>query len=659
MVEKRKHRVLSPIARVHYVALGAAMFGPVMAVANLIYLSHLLMARFTDNATLNSIIRAFILIGHQTIFLYALAAVSAAFFLGIKIVIRYALNRPYPDRDRAPQLFSLGVAFGAAFFALSLTKLTIVKMFWEVEVTPLYQVAFYHVLGIFGSFLIAFLVLRWVLPKVPQNLRRLPWLAAHVILVVCLTLTAVGQALPLKSRHSQVEVIAQPAADAPNIVLITIDTLRADRLEPYGYKKIETPAAKRMANEGMLYTRAMTTSPWTGPSFTTIFSGHYPGALKLEKLCTLYGEYPTIATHLTAHGYRTEAVITNPFLRGELAFDRGFTYFEHTGAPAWLQPIQGSIMQRTLMLWFYNSHDDYRAEVMTNRAAARLERLQKMDTPFFLWVHYMDPHIPYLSHADDADISFDLGYVGQFSDMFWDFRSVRAGTIQLSGADKERIAYLYDQDVAYVDRHVNRLLTKIDDLGLSANTVVIYTADHGEELFDHGSIEHGHTLYQELLHLPLIVRWPGRITGGAVNENPVSLIDLFPTISHIAGFEPPSGLPGVNVLAESIPDRTLYVENMLYGLQIKGMVRGFDKLIHDQDSAPLKLFRMDVDPKETTNALFEHRELVDQMHEQYQQWLIAQMQLSDELVGDLLNQVDLPEDLKQRLFSLGYTSPGQ
>lgn len=653
MSDTGQNRIVSPLERLHFVGLGAALVGPFVVIWTVAAMGDRLTAKFSDIAFLNWILKSTVLMGYQTIFLYFLAIFIAIPFLITKTVGRYATNSPYPDRDRPPQLMAIGLAFGLAFFLTSYAKTLMANKFWDASGPPIYKIWLTYLFGSIVLFFSAWLLLRWLLVKIPKAKRKKLRYVELAFFIICLFFLMAGQALP-QIRGDVIEATSAPPADAPNIVLITIDTLRADKLEPYGAKEISTPAAKRMASEGTLFANAYSTSPWTGPSFASIHSGHYPNTLRLKKICTLLGDYPTLAAHLAAGGYRTEAVITNPFLRPELSFDRGFQYFEHTSDPKWLQPVRGSTFSRSLVLWMYNSYKDYRAEIMTDRANKRLKSLRDRNEKFFLWVHYMDPHLPYITHDDDT-LALGSDYQGPYSKMFWDFRSVRNGSVTITDADRNQIRKLYEQDVAHGEKHIARLLDTLDELGLTNDTAVIYVSDHGEELFDHGSVEHGHTLFDELIHVPLIIRWPGKVRAANVNENPASIIDLFPTICAMAGLAPPEQLPGINLLQDHLPpDRTLFVENLLYGPQRKAMIKNRVKFSHDPHGAPEFMFMLEQDPREKQNVLDQHPNLVEAMHEEFKQWKIDIMQLSDSLIGDMIATIDLPPDLKSQLFSVGY-----
>ena len=363
MTDERKFAVLHPLQRIHLASIGATLIGAIFAAINVASGGELFMARFTDALWLNKILQTLFVFAHYAVLFYLITALPAAVGLPLKKALRYAINRPYPDRDRAPQLTAIGLAFGLSLGLLALTRIKMATKFWEESETPLYLTNLKYTSAAIGLSLLSWLVLRFALRYVPRRVRRLFNRAGYGLMVACLALIVLGQTWPMQRPAGETAAVGQAAAAAPNILLITVDTLRADRLEPYGATGVKTPAAALLAKQGAVYERALAPSPWTGPSFATIHSWQYPSALRLTKVCTLYGTYPTLAEHLAAHGYRTEAVATNPFLQAELAFDRGFNHYEHTGSPQWLEPIQGSLLAKAIALWFYGDYEIGRAHV--------------------------------------------------------------------------------------------------------------------------------------------------------------------------------------------------------------------------------------------------------------------------------------------------------
>jgi len=275
----------------------------------------------------------------------------------------------------------------------------------------------------------------------------------------------------------------QPASTAAgfNLLLITLDTVRADHIGAYGYAKVETPNLDRLASEGVRFAEAGSPVPLTLPAHATILSGLLPPRHGVRNNgAERFPEGPaTLATHLGAAGYRTGAFIGAFVLDRRFGLARGFDRYDD------------DIPQET------NAGLDAErpGRVVTDRALAWLS--EKREKPFFAWVHLYDAHAPYAPPEP--------------------FRAVYPDR-------------LYDGEIAEVDAQVGRLLGELAKQGLAERTVVVVVGDHGEELGEHGELTHGLLVYEPSLHVPLILRAPGVLPAGWVVETPVSLVDLAPTL---------------------------------------------------------------------------------------------------------------------------------
>jgi arylsulfatase A-like enzyme len=398
-------------------------------------------------------------------------------------------------------------------------------------------------------------------------------------------------------------IVKRVTPERPNIVLVAFDTQRADHLGSYGYERNVSPNADRLARDGTRFETCLSPSSWTLPSFAAVFTGRYPRSLGIERQRYAIPENTqTLAQSLTDAGYYTCGIVSNPFLHPGTNMDLGFETYEY----------------RTYVF----SPDC--AERVTDTAVRWLS--EDLPEPFFLFVHYIDPHQPYGLNEETAD-HFGSGYSGPVPRAFCE----RDGTLY-KGADRTRILDMYDGDCWYTDREFGRLLDKIDGEGsaedpgdsLRERTIVALMADHGEEFWDHGGadrgfdcieydrgLDHGHTYYQELVRLPLILRYPGGISGGSVFSDPMSLLDLAPTLLDLAGLNPQSlggdipGIPlGKAILQKDIPpaDRTLYLESLLYGTPKLGVIQYPWKMIHHLETGRSELYNLVEDPEEKQNV---------------------------------------------------------
>ncbi len=339
--------------------------------------------------------------------------------------------------------------------------------------------------------------------------------------------------------------------DRPNVLLIVVDTLRADHLGAYGYGPDTSPNLDRLlAGRGTVFEDATSQAPWTLPSVISYLTGRFPGELARARS----GEMgvpdgvPTLAERLAAAGYRTGAYVANPTVSAAGGFARGFETF-------WVPPAV------VASLSLHADEVERRARPWLDAHAAE---------PFFLYLHFLDPHDPYASPDTGGRRSpFYPAYKGKITgDMV---HGVALGQVELSDPQRDRaqLRALYDSEIAYVDRKIGELLEAIDPEVLS-RTLVVLTADHGEELYDHGGWKHGQTLYQEQIHVPLMVRWDGRVAAGRRVSGAVRLLDLVPTVLDAAGLPAPDELDGVDLLPtlrgmETLPRRAALSEGLSWG----------------------------------------------------------------------------------------------
>ena len=287
----------------------------------------------------------------------------------------------------------------------------------------------------------------------------------------------------------------------PNLLLITIDTVRADRLGAYGYRSAATPAIDGLARDGVRFADATTASPLTGPAHAAILTGVYPARYGVRDNATtpMPPQAVTLAERLKAAGYRTGGFIGAFILGTEYGFAQGFDEFD----------AQFASFDASMKLQAQRPGD-----AVVDAAAAWLR--QSSAQPFFAWVHLYDAHAPYSPPEPWASR----------------FRTQP-----------------YDGEIAYVDSCIRRLLSLLEQQNALDRTVVTVIADHGEGLGDHGEGEHGLFLYEPVLHVPWIVRLPGRALAGAVITEQVRSIDVAPTLAELLGVAPPDNIDGVSVVA--------------------------------------------------------------------------------------------------------------
>ena len=318
----------------------------------------------------------------------------------------------------------------------------------------------------------------------------------------------------------------------PNVLVILIDALRADRLGCYGYPRSTSPNIDAFAAESVVFDHAYAQSPWTKPSIPTLFTSLYPvqhgvyegeahargGALESDVLSQ---SHSTLAESFRDSGYDTVAFVNNAHLDAAYGLAQGFDTYDH--GPATAQTINAKFIE-------FLSEDRER--------------------PFFAYLHYLDAHWPF-----QPDEPFRARFRSSTRPSVFDRESwsglrkrINDGTIQLSPADLERLQNLHDAGIAEMDHNIGMLLRSMRERGLLDETIVLLTSDHGEELMDHGRIGHGGTLYREVIDIPLMIRLPDGARAGR-RDGVARLIDVFPTLAALAGIKPPAGLEGRNLFA--------------------------------------------------------------------------------------------------------------
>jgi arylsulfatase A-like enzyme len=344
-----------------------------------------------------------------------------------------------------------------------------------------------------------------------------------------------------------------PPPPRPNIVIVTLDTTRADHLGSYGYARAQTPNLDALAAAGVRFSRAWTVSNNTLPAHISILSGLHPQRTGVPRNGhKLAATVPWLPSSLQAAGYETAAFVSASALSGELGLSRGFDLFDDSFDVKELDQRQrhGDATTAAAQAWLAGPHD----------------------RPFLLWVHYFDPHYPYTPPAP-YDALYGADYAGPADGSLPYLLSVwgRGGVekVATTAADRQRLIDLYDGEIAWLDHNLGQLFAAVDAGGRDKDTLLFVTADHGESLDDHGYLfDHGEYLYEPTLHVPLIIRPPTRLgVRPAVVTTPVQNMDVAPTAMAFAGLAPKPGPGGRDLSAvlgsggSLAPDATIFAES--------------------------------------------------------------------------------------------------
>ncbi|MBX3393988.1 MAG: sulfatase-like hydrolase/transferase [Phycisphaerae bacterium] len=410
------------------------------------------------------------------------------------------------------------------------------------------------------------------------------------------------QSAPVASSQSSEPISLPP--DAPsNIVLITLDTTRADRIGCYGHAGAMTPALDALALEGARFSRAISSAPLTFPSHASLFSGVHPPVhgCRVNATDSIRDSIPLLTDALRARGYATAAFVSAFVLHHRFGLNRGFDVYD-----------DGLNESHD-----FGSHGERRGDLTCDAAIKWLSN--RKPGPFFIWLHLFDPHEPYAAPPPFNEMSD-----------------------------------AYDGEIAFADSQVARVVEALSRAEHWDNSLVVIIGDHGESLMEHGEPTHGLLLHDSTLRVPLIVRWPRRVPKGRVIDASVELVDIFPTVADFIGMEPLERCSGRSLRStwetdESWSDRLIYSETQYpwrsYGwAPMTSLVRGNWRYVE----APIReLYDRETDPGETVNLASKRADLADEFRE-----LLVQM--TSRFVAIETNAVLPDATSRGMLESLGY-----
>jgi choline-sulfatase len=410
------------------------------------------------------------------------------------------------------------------------------------------------------------------------------------------------------------QVTHSSAAAGYNVVLVTLDTTRRDRLGCYGYEPARTPFIDSLMDHGVRFDDAAVTAPITLVSHTTILTGLYPYHHGVHDNGTyrLTEDHTTLAEILKAKGYSTAAFVGTFVLDKRFGLAQGFDVYDFEVSSSGWRDVTSTANERE-------------ADLVVNSAVSWLKRRSRDHAagPFFMWVHFYDPHSPYTSP------------------LYTTMAEERGRSIDVA----------YDAEIAFVDLHLGRLFHQLETEGLRDHTLIVLTADHGEMLGEHGEAEHGGFLYEAAMRAPLIFSCPALFDRPyRVDDRIVSTIDIVPTIADLLGVKLPVAMDGVSLLsAPSEPDRAVYMETFhtkfhLGCAPLFALRRHHDKFILAPRS---EYYDLSSDPAEETNlyggTLFQDRELEQRL-----------VELVEGVSGAGAGARTMTPDEVERLAALGY-----
>lgn len=487
----------------------------------------------------------------------------------------------------------------------------------------------------------------------------------------------------------------------PNIILLVLDTARASDFSCYGYPRETTPAIDMIAREGVLYKNAISASPWTLPSHASIFTGMFPskhGAHEKHKY--LDDRYWTLAEVLRSHGYETVAISNNSWINREFGFDRGFNTFikiwqmfqtetdftvaRREGLPLILEEVKrasklvwrGNVFKNVLNgiygSYFYRRYD-YGARRINKEIKKWLLKSHERK-PFFMFINYLEPHLRYEPPGKYKTMYLPDGVTAKEADRVnQDAWSYVAGMTKMDGRDFEVLRALYDGELRYLDFRIEEVYSFLKERALLDSTMLVITSDHGENIGEHDLMDHQYCLYDTLLKVPLVIRFPEAFQEGKVVEEQVQTVDVFPSIIDLLGIndeEVRREVQGETLLPEELEyrKRKFAISEYLgpqpsmgslkkrfpeadsihkYDRSLKAVRTGGFKLIKASDGED-ELYNIEKDPHENNNLILVEKEKANELRGVLESW-----EKSFKPSGDSAN-FDVDEAIRKRLEALGY-----
>lgn len=458
----------------------------------------------------------------------------------------------------------------------------------------------------------------------------------------------------------------------PNIILISLDTLRADHLSCYGYPRPTTPHLDQIAAAGVRFNNAYSTAVWTPPAHASMLTGLYPSQHGVVDENKLAAEVPTLAQALQQNGYRTAGFVNNSQVGALVGLERGHEDFYEIWKGLERRQVVKRALHKTQNVLGYADH----GAAVTNKMA--LEWLQNRGSsaqPFYLFIHYIDAHNPLKAPAPFANKYLEARMRRQ-ADMakVWEVANnpllCYADNLVLDEAEREALTAIYDEEISYLDYRVGELYQRLKSEGYLDNTLLIVTADHGEHLGEHGHYSHVASLFEPVVHIPFILHFPKLFPGGQIAERLVQLVDIFPLAMSAAEISYPQLRASKNFLPDFLQENRPYVVaewegRVPYFIQrrlretgaatdiawmrrpMKMLRTASHKLLVSENEAP-RLFDLREDPRETHNLAEHAPALAAQLQADLEEWK------TQHRAYGAATTYEMDAEIKRHLEALGY-----
>jgi arylsulfatase A-like enzyme len=587
---------------------------------------------------------------------FNLRLVFAGLLIGVAVGLLAGRMRGRPS---ALKLKALLVALGFWIMLLTMPLLWVNRIYLKYDFTAMFFLTM-------ASFLLGLLLLTWLTWRFLAARYQAGWrrsvLTRHQV-TLALALLACCTFLPLIAKRAELNLAIgeSTARQDLNVILVSVDTLRADRLSVFNPQGPQTPNIDKLAGDGAIFTCMQAHTPWTLPSLCTIHTSMYPTGHGVDSMQDRLDDLRvTLAETLSDAGLMTGAVVSNGWLLEAFGANQGFRFYDHMKHRLQTKYWTANLWFRFTSLFFPDTTARLDTSNSSMNVGYALEFLEaNRENNFFFWLHVIDPHEPYIARgqwAADAARKYASTRIPALNS--GNVVNFRKG-ILLQQVDRLHVEDLYNREVEFTDRQIGRVLDRVAEMGLLRNTMIIFTADHGEEFWEHRDVSHGHTYFNELVNVPMIIRLPdGYPVPRKRVETQVRLIDVAPTILDFLGLPPMEQAEGQSLLpliqgAEEPANRPAFYESMIYYREQKGYCDGEFKYVLDEDTGEDQLFDLVRDPGETLNIAEDEPQrrlamkgvLLD--HLAHQRALYDALEKSD-------GTAELDEETKAHLRAMGY-----
>lgn len=440
----------------------------------------------------------------------------------------------------------------------------------------------------------------------------LPWFASIAFLMVVM----INVGLWLQEKVATAN-LPNAAPDSPNILVIVVDTLRADHLSSYGYSRPTSPNIDQLANQGVLFENAISTSSWTQPAHASILTGRYVYEHGADGK-PLDNRFPTIGEALIARGYLTGAFSANfEAFNRSLGYGRGFIHFED-----YYRSVNSMVVNTLYgrLIEFYLMHKILGFEAKIDRKLApeiNQSFLNWLDNnqrkPFFAFLNYFDAHDPYMPPQPYRSKFSKITNPGGLINTNWDMNHIY---VSLTSEQLQGEIDAYDGAIAYIDEYIGKLFIELEDRGLAKNSIIVVLSDHGEMFGEHDLLHHANSLYREVIEVPLTLWWPDRIPSGIRIKMPISIAAIPETLEDLIGTdedqtfqslslvdlwkEPDSNSDWPNPLSEVEQEWWVPVQQPTYYGSMKSIISPqWHYIVHEKFGD--ELYDLTVDPKQLIN----------------------------------------------------------